>query len=143
MRTDHMPPDATTPRSAGALRACLTGKCFRTMMVPRRSIGSESTSRTNMVQVPRSGALIPFRNVAVRGTSVCGPEWAAPQETPVVRGNVQQPTSVPVATGKGQASDNGQGLHRSEYRHLVTLVLSGWFKGWMGGDGSGFRVTLG
>lgn len=68
---------------------------------------------------------------AVRGTSVCGPEWAAPQKTPAARGNVphQVPTSVPVAIGVGQPSDDDQGLHRSEYRRLATLVCPGWSKG--------------
>lgn len=51
-----------------------------------------------------------------------GPEWAARQRTPVARGNVQHPTSVPVATGKDCVSGNGLGAERSEYRHLMTLA---------------------
>lgn len=45
----------------------------------KERIGSEYTSRTNKVQVPRSGAFIPESpTFAVRGTSVCGRVTSAP-----------------------------------------------------------------
>jgi hypothetical protein len=43
---------------------------------------------------------------AVKTHVSSGPAWAARQITPVARVNVQQPTSVPVATGKGPVCDN-------------------------------------
>jgi hypothetical protein len=43
-------------------------------------------------------------HIALRGRLVRGPEWAAPQKTPVARGNSQQSNSVPVATVVGLVS---------------------------------------
>jgi len=75
---------------------------------------------------------------AVKAHDSHGPAWVARHETPAVRGNVQQPTSVPVATGKGPVCDN------LDYAGIeantgvsATLAHAGWSKRVVGEGGLG------